>query len=174
MKAQLKTLIDYNTWANQQVWQCIMRLTDEQFKQAHDYSVGSVYAQTFHLMSTDYFTLKILDGTLATTDRAEYPTKDAYDTREKLWAKWREIDKAFHTWFAGATIDDLTGDIGFQETEDLFVAGSRAEWLMVYENHTTNHRAQILALMHQLGGETCEMGLYYFLRDRALNKLERA
>jgi len=174
MKDQLKTLIDYNTWANQQVWQCVQALTDEQFKQAHDYSVGSVFEQVFHLMSTDFFALKMLDGTLATTDRSEYPTKDDYDTRDKIWAKWQEIDNAVHTWFAGASVDDLTGEIGFQESKDLFVAGSRAEWLMVYENHTTNHRAQILALIHQLGGETCEMGIYYFLRDRAMKKLETA
>lgn len=171
MKALLKSLVAYNTWANQQVWNCVMGLTDEQFKQAHDYSTGSVYEQVFHLMSTDFFTLKMLDGSLATTDASAYPTKEAYTTREAIWEKWQEIDAAVHTWLDTASDDDLNDEIGFNETEELFVAGSRAEWLGVYENHTTNHRAQILALIHQLGVETCEMGLYYFMRDRALKKI---
>ena len=174
MKALLQTIIDYNTWANQQVWTCIEALTEEQFKQAHDYSVGSVYEQAFHLMSTDYFTLKMMDGTMATTDKSDYPTKEKYDTREKLWAKWQAVDQAVHEWCANATIEDLNGEIGFQESEELFIAGSRAEWLTIYENHTTNHRAQILTLIHQLGGETCEMGLYFYLRERALKKVETA
>ncbi|GEM_PF-784417 len=172
MKHLLKTIVDYNSWANQQVWNCVQKLSDEQFKQEHDYSVGSVFEQVFHLMSTDYFTLKILDGTIATTDRSEYPTKETHDTREKIWTKWQEIDQAVHAWLENASEDDLNGEIGFQESETLFVAGSRAEWLTVYENHTTNHRSQILALIHQLGGDTCEMGLYYFMRDRAMKKTE--
>lgn len=172
MKALLKSLIDYNSWANQQVWTCVESLTEEQFKQAHDYSTGSVYEQLFHLMSTDYFTLKMLDGTMATTDPSDYPKKEAYPTREAIWNKWQEIDQATHVWFDSADVETLEGEIGFQETEDLLIAGSRAEWVAVLENHTTNHRAQILALIHQLGGETCEMGLYFYLRDRAMKKLE--
>jgi len=170
MKSLLKTMIDYNSWANQQVWNCIQGLSDEQFKQAHDYSTGSVYEQTFHLMSTDYWTLTMLSG----SDEADVPKKDAFTSREAIWAKWQEIDKGYHTWLETATNDDLTTEIGFQETEELNVAGTRSEYLMIIANHTTNHRAQILALIHQLGGETCEMGLYFFIRERAMKKLQVA
>lgn len=168
MKTFLKSLISYNSWANQQVWNCVQKLSDAQFNQAHDYSTGSVYEQVFHLMSTDYWTLKMIDGTA--TDDA--PKKENYTTREAIWTRWQEIDAAIHKWLDHARDDDLNGEIGFQETDDLFIAGSRAEWLAVVENHTTNHRAQILALIHQLGGDTCEMGLYFFMRDRALKKVE--
>ena len=48
MKTLLKSLVDYNTWANQQVWNCVQSLTDEQFTQAHAYSTGSVYEHVFH------------------------------------------------------------------------------------------------------------------------------
>lgn len=170
MKSQLKTLIEYNTWATQQVWNCVSALSEEQFKQAHDYSTGSVYEQVFHIMSTDFFTLKILDGSLATTYSSDYPKKEDFTTREAIWEKWRDIDKGYYSWFESVSVDDLTAEIGFSETEDLFVAGSWAEWLMVYANHSTNHRAQVLALIHKLGGETCEMGLYYFMRERSMTK----
>lgn len=167
MKALLKSMLNYNTWANQQVWNCIQSLTDEQFNQAHEYSIGSVYEHAYHLMSTDYWTLKMLDG----TDAPDAPQKEEFTSRDAIWARWQEIDKAYHAWLDNASDDDLNGEIGFQETDKLNVSGSRAEYLMIIENHTTNHRAQTLALIHQLGGETCEMGLYYFIRDHAMKKL---
>ncbi len=170
MKTLLKTMIDYNSWANQQVWNCIQSLSDEQFNQAHDYSTGSVYEQTYHLMSTDYWTLTMLKG----SDGSDVPKKQDYTTREAIWSKWQEIDQAYHDWLETATDDELNGEIGFQETEDLNVAGTRAEYLMIIENHTTNHRAQILALIDQLGGETCEMGMYFYIRERAMKKLKVA
>lgn len=118
-------------------------------------------------MSTDYWTLKMLDG----TDAPDAPQKEEFTSRDAIWARWQEIDKAYHAWLDNASDDDLNGEIGFQETDKLNVSGSRAEYLMIIENHTTNHRAQTLALIHQLGGETCEMGLYYFIRDHAMKKL---
>ena len=168
MKSMLKTILVYNTWANQQVWKCVESLTDEQFNQAHDYSTGSVYEQVFHLMTTDWWTLKMLDESRT----EDPPQKEDYTTRDILWEKWQEIDRDYHAWLDNATDDDLNGEIGFPESEELTITGTRAEYLMIIENHTTNHRAQILALIHQLGGETCEMGLYFYIRERAMKKLE--
>jgi uncharacterized damage-inducible protein DinB len=164
MKTLLKTILDYNSWANQQVWNCVQSLSDEQFNQAHAYSVGSVYEQIFHLMSTDFWTLTMLDG----SDSSNAPKKEDFTTRDAIWTRWQEIDTAYHTWLDKATDDDLNREIGFPETNELTVTGSCAEYLVIIENHTTNHRAQILALIHQLGGETCEMGMYYFICERAM------
>ena len=167
MKTLLKTALEYNSWANQQVWNCIQSLSDTQFNQTHNYSTGSVYEQTFHLMSTDYWTLTMLNG----SDGADAPQKEDFTSRDAIWARWQEIDKVYHAWLETATDEELNRIIGFPETDELTVSGTCAEYVMVIENHTTNHRAQILALIHQLGGETCEMGLYFFIRERAMKKL---
>jgi uncharacterized damage-inducible protein DinB len=34
-------------------------------------------------------------------------------------------------------------------------------------NHGTDHRAQILAMLNQLGGETVEQDLIFYLREKA-------
>lgn len=174
MKEHLKVLMEYNLWANEQVWNCVQTLTEAQYTQAQNYSVGTIFDQVFHIMSTDFYTLSMMDGSIDTLSGEDYPRKEDYESRDTLWEKWQAVDRAYLTWLESATERDLEREIGFQETDELKVAGSCAEHIMIIENHSTNHRAQILKLIHEMGGETCEMGLWFYVRERAMKKLETA
>ena len=46
-------LYQYNTWANQRVWDCAMTSTPEDYHKDSDFSVGSVYEQLFHTMAVE-------------------------------------------------------------------------------------------------------------------------
>ncbi|MBZ0291215.1 MAG: DinB family protein [Anaerolineae bacterium] len=49
------TLFTYTFWANRQVWDCVMTLTDAQFDEPLDYSVGSIHVQCVHMMAVEYW-----------------------------------------------------------------------------------------------------------------------
>ncbi len=51
--AHYRRLIDYSYWAHRRVWDCIMKLSDEQFARPSDYSIGSLHAQVVHTMSSE-------------------------------------------------------------------------------------------------------------------------
>jgi uncharacterized damage-inducible protein DinB len=40
--AELKTLFNYHYWANRQIWDCVLKLTDEQFTHDLQHSIGSL------------------------------------------------------------------------------------------------------------------------------------
>ena len=44
-------LYSYTYWAFERVWDCIMPLTDAQFTQDIDYSIGSIRNHVVHMMS---------------------------------------------------------------------------------------------------------------------------
>jgi len=47
-----RKLYNYTYWAFEKVWECITPLTDEQFTQHLDYSLGSIHNQVIHVMSS--------------------------------------------------------------------------------------------------------------------------
>lgn len=156
-------LIDYHKWANHQVWDCVAKLTDEQFNKEHDYSTGSLYNQIFHVMVTDLYAIAVMDGSIFDKDNPpQFPKQEDYTTREAIRAKWDEYEAQLSADIAKLTDADLQtvlkAPIGKGQTMDFTVW----ENILSTVNHGTNHRAQILALIHQLGGETCEMGFYFY------------
>ena len=159
----LRNLVEYTQTANHKVWACIDELNEDQFLQAHDYSVGGIYDQTFHMMASDWY-MPNLDGVVAGTAKA--PKKEDYTTWASIKAGWTKIDAEIN-----AALDAMT-DADLQEIKrtpvhkDLALHTPCWEMWMSYVNHNTNHRAQVLARLHQLGAKTVEQGYFFYLIDR--------
>ena len=50
----IRHFYEYNFTINRKIWdQCVMQLTDEQFTQAVDYSIGSVRNHVVHMLDVD-------------------------------------------------------------------------------------------------------------------------
>ena len=41
---------DYNYWAQRRVWECVLQLSDEDFRRDLHYSVGSILDQCAHMI----------------------------------------------------------------------------------------------------------------------------
>jgi uncharacterized damage-inducible protein DinB len=50
-KIFFRTLFEYTFWMDRQVWDCVLTLTDEQFDEPLDYSIGSIRKHCVHTMS---------------------------------------------------------------------------------------------------------------------------
>lgn len=159
----LRTLVEYTQQANHKVWACIDELSDEQFLQAHDYSIGGIYDQTFHMMMSDWY-MPNLDAIVA--GKATPPKKEDFTTWSAIKAEWAKIDADINTTLNNMTDADLQAIIKTPVSKDLTLETPRWEMWMSYVNHNTNHRAQVLARLHQLGAKTVEQGYYFYLIDR--------
>lgn len=157
------TLYDYNYWAHNLVWDCVDQLTEEQFTRNLDYSWGSVHVQLVHSMSAEWMWFNRLRGTSPESmfDPADYPT------RETIRARWREIEADAREYLAALDDGDLNGMFTYTTTSGNTHRQRVGEILLHVVNHATDHRAQTLAMIHEVGGPTAEQDLIFYLRERA-------
>jgi uncharacterized damage-inducible protein DinB len=151
---------DYHFAENRKIWnRCVTPLSYEQFTQSVDYSHGSVRDQILHVMSADDLWFSELRGT-----EPSGPIPPAnFDDREIIRECWDRIEQSMRDYLA-ALRDDRLFDKPIEEPEedqDLSV------WqvLLHVVNHGTDHRAQLLRLLNDLGVKTTSQDFIFYVYD---------
>lgn len=157
-----KTLFDYNRWANRRVWDCVAKLSEEQYHQPCDYSVGSVHQQMRHVMAIEASGLYHFMGRRLAEDDPDRIREEDFTTREGVGQRWERLAQEWADFVGGLSEDDLAQPIHINKEK----SASLADNLMSVINHGTNHRAQTLRLIADLGGETCEQGFWFYMQER--------
>lgn len=159
-------MFEYNDSANRKLWDLILKLSDDQFQHPADYSIGSVHDQVVHMMGAERMWLQRVQGkaTSGLPETAEYPTQ--HDIR----AEWDVVTEG---WFA--YLDRLSDEqIAEDFVEYVSINGNKLRQTPLWEclahviNHSTDHRAQTLALIHQAGGETQAQDLIFYSWENPL------
>ncbi|NOK76649.1 MAG: hypothetical protein GFH26_640175n158 [Chloroflexi bacterium AL-N15] len=149
---------DYHFTENRNVWDSyVMTLSQEQFTQVVNYSHGSVRDQIVHLMSVDDTWFSGLRG--ATIPEPLDPA--AFDDRNIVRAHWDKIEQTMRDYLATLR-DDMLCDKPLEgEDQDLVL------WqvLLHVVNHGTDHRAQLLRLLHDLGVRTTSQDYIFYVYD---------
>ncbi len=158
----IRMLYDYNYSLHRQVWDCIMHLTEEQFTQAIPYSIGSLHAHTVHVMSAEWIWFARLRGE---TPVAMLRPED-YPNRETVRARWDEIEQGIRGYLATLTDDAVQGTCAYRTTKGIAYEDPITGILLHVVNHGTDHRSQMLRVLHDLGAPTLEQDLIFYLRQR--------
>jgi uncharacterized damage-inducible protein DinB len=151
---------DYHFAENRKIWdRYVTELTPEQFTQAVDYSHGSVRDQLVHLMSCDDTWFSELRG----VEPTELVPPAEVDDRQIIRAHWDTIERSMRDYLAGLR-DDMLIEKPIKEPEedkDLIV------WqvLLHVANHGTDHRAQILRLLNDLGLKTESQDYIFYVYE---------
>jgi len=157
---EIRTLHDYNFWTHRRVWACIEQLTDEQFTQHSDYSIGSIRNHVVHVMSVDERWFARLQG-------VEFPERlipEAFPNRADVRAKWDTIEASMRAYLGRVTEAELSETIHYDiPHRGGMMHDPRWQILVHVVNHGTDHRAQILSLLHALGAPTTEQDLTFYL-----------
>lgn len=156
----IRLLHDYNRWAHHEVWRCIESLSDEQFTAETGYSIGSLRNHAVHVMGVD-------QRWFARLRQIEIPARLEYadfSTRAQARQRWDEIERENAGYLATLTDADLHEMIEY----DMPHRGGwkrqpRWQILLHVVNHGSDHRAQMLAQLHRLGGPTVEQDLMFYL-----------
>lgn len=139
----------YHLSENRKLWDSyIVPLSYEQFTQVGDYSHGSVREQIVHLMDVDGVWFCELRGVLPSDP---LPAAD-FDDRELIRARWDSIEQMMRSYLAGLTDEMLDTRPITDPEEDKGLAVWQV--LLHVANHGTDHRAQLLRLLHDLGVKT--------------------
>lgn len=147
---------DYHFTENRKLWdRYVTQLSDEQFTRDVDYSHGSVRGQIVHLISADDTWFSGLRG-------VEFPEPlnpaDFHD-RESICAHWDIVEQNMRGYLA-ALRDEMLFDKPLDgEDKDLIL------WqvLLHVANHGTDHRAQLLRILHDLGVKTTYQDYIFYV-----------
>lgn len=139
---------DYHFAENRKIWEYVTQLSHEQFTQPVDYSHGSVREQIVHLIDAEDVWFSELRGV-----QPSEPLPPANsDDRETIRAHWDKVEQKIRVYLSELR-DERLFDKPIKEPDedkDLIV------WqvLLHVANHATDHRAQLLRVLHDLGIET--------------------
>lgn len=157
----IKTIWQYNYWGRDKLWQCVQSISHDDYMRPVEYSMGSVHQQIVHTMWAEHLWYSRINN----MPRITY-TADDFADREAVWQQWQEVQSLWmntintitqtqidETFIAKATSGDYTQTVG--------------QVLLHVVNHSTDHRAQILRLIHDYGGETFQQDMIFYFREQA-------
>ncbi len=151
---------DYHFTENRKIWDSyVTQLTHEQFTQDVKYSHGSVRDQIVHLLDVDEVWFCELRG----VDPSEPLPPANVDDRKIIRSHWDSVEQSMRDYLA-ALRDEMLFDKPIKEPEedkDLIV------WqvLLHVANHGTDHRAQLLRLLNDLGVKTTSQDYIFYVYD---------
>lgn len=157
------TCFDYNFWAFERVWERISQISDEQFVEQIDYSTGSIRSIVAHMMSANRNWMGRLRD--AEMPRLVY---EEYILQSQTKAKWDEQRKEFMGYLESLTQEQLDELVNWElPARELKSENLRWEILLHLANHATDHRAQILAMLHHhFHVPTVEQDMIFYLAER--------
>lgn len=155
-------LYGYHFAENRKIWEHVTQLSLGQFTQHSDYSHGSVRDQIVHLMDAEDVWFSELRDIMPSEP---LPPPNG-DDRKIIRAHWDMVEQKMRGYLA-----ELRDDMLFtrpikepEEDKDLIV------WqvLLHVVNHGTDHRAQILRLLNDLGVETKYQDYIFFVFENPI------
>lgn len=158
----IRALYDYHFGINRRLWdECIMQLSDEQFVEEIPYSLGSIRNQIVHMMTVDAsWFARLEEVELAPElDTVHFPD------RASVRRTWDVIEARMRVYLEH--LRDSRLDYVVEYTTRRLGPRSTPTWQILTHvlTHGADHRAQVLAGLHQLGAPTLEQDLMLYLWD---------
>ena len=150
---------EYHFSENRKIWGHIAQLSPEQFTQNMEYSHGSLRDQVIHLMSVD----EVWFSELRRVEPSEPPPAAEGDDRNRLRAHWDGIEQGMRAYLAQLQ-DEALFDRPIQEPEE---DKNLIVWQVLLHviNHGTDHRAQLLRTLHDLGVTTSSQDYIFYVYE---------
>jgi uncharacterized damage-inducible protein DinB len=151
---------EYHFSENRKIWDLfIVPLTHREFIKEVDYSKGSVRDQIVHLIDVDDVWFSELRG----VEPSEPLEPSKFDDRKIIRAHWDSVEQKMRDYLAELRNEQLFYKpiIDPEEDKDLIV------WqvLLHVVNHGTDHRAQLLRVLNDMGVKTTSQDYIFYVYE---------
>jgi uncharacterized damage-inducible protein DinB len=153
---------NYHFAENRKIWDtCVMPLSQEQFTQDVNYSIGSVRNQIVHMMNADTTWFSELQN----LEVPEWLNPADFDDRAVIRAHWDNLEQMMRDYLA-----NLRDEMLFQKPIDHEEDHVLIVWqvLLHVVNHGTDHRAQLLRLLNDLGAKTESQDYIFYVYNHLM------
>jgi len=144
---------------NRKIWgNTIRQIPQEHFTQSTGYSHGSSRNQMVHMMNVDDTWFSGLRG----VELPEPLDPVTWDDRKAIRAYWDNVEQKMRDYLDNLE-DDMLSDKPFADDEDKdFIVW---QVLLHVVNHGTDHRAQLLRSLNDLGLKTTSQDFIFYVYD---------
>ncbi len=156
-------LYGYHFAQNHEVWnKYIVLLTYDEFTRKMGYSYASVRDQFVHMIGAD----DLWFSELQNIEPLKPPADAGTDDREGIRSYWGAVEQRMRQFLARLQ-DDMLSDKPIKEPED---DKNLLAWQVLLHviNHGTDHRAQMLRFLSDLGAKTESQDYIFYVYDHAL------
>lgn len=159
---EMRTLFDYNAWANHRSLDASAALPNDQFIQPLGSSFASVRDTLAHICGAELIWYERFQG----NSPSALPDVSAFKNVEALRAHWSEQEAKLLGFVASLTQSDVDRVLEYKTLK--FGVYSNPLWQSMQHvvNHGTYHRGQITTMLRQLGAKPILTDLMHFYRER--------
>jgi uncharacterized damage-inducible protein DinB len=161
---EMRTLYDYNAWANHRQLQAASKLTTEQFVKPMGSSFGSVRDTLAHIYGAEWLWLERFQG----RSPSSLPEASQFNDAATLRERWTEFEPRLLTFVRGLTQADLDRVMEYKTLKFGVYKNPLWQSMQHLVNHGTYHRGQVTTLLRQLGAEPILTDLMHFYRERSV------
>ena len=159
----LRTLFQYNQWADRRMVDACSALTNEQFTRDLGSSFQSVRDTLVHLYGAEWVWNERIEGRSPTSLVSGAGFPDLASVRAKL----EEMDSFYLAYVTRLTQQDLEHVIHYKSFAGEEFSNPLWQTLHQLTNHASYHRGQITTLLRQLGAKAVTTDLIAYYRERA-------
>jgi uncharacterized damage-inducible protein DinB len=159
----IRTLFQYNQWADRRMLDACTTLTNEQFTRDLGSSFRSVRDTVAHLYGAEW----VWNERIAGRSPMSLPTGTVFPDLSSVRAKLEEIDSYYVDYVSKLTPQDLERVIHYKSFAGEEFSNPVWQTLHQLSNHASYHRGQITTLLRQLGAKPVSTDLIGFYRERA-------
>ena len=147
-KTYLRTLIDFNAWANEEMYQKVSELPPEEVKKERKTPLVSIFVSMHHLLNVDRIWLAHMQG-----EGHDYNTlRDVHiEDLDELWAARREMDKTLQDYVDSLSEAELEEIVDYELIGGNSGSMSRVMCLTHLAIHGAYHRGWISDMFGQAG-----------------------
>jgi uncharacterized damage-inducible protein DinB len=165
----LRTVYDFQRWANAQILDTAAALTPEQLHRPGTAGHGSVRDTLLHMFSAHAGWLGLCDGSLSAAQAfSDEPPADDYPDVAALRAFWRSVDAATQAYLARLDDAEAASERGGTFPWDGSTFSTRVWTILLHiANHSTEHRSEVAAMLTDAGCSPGDLGFMGFALGRA-------
>ena len=160
---EIRSLYDYNAWANHRSLDAASALTAEQFTKPLGNSFSSVRDTLAHIYGAEWVWLERFQG----RSPSSLPDTTQFADVAGLRERWAEHETRLLTFVRGLKQSDLDRVLEYKTLKFGVYRNPLWESMQHLVNHGTYHRGQVTTLLRQLGAQPVATDLMHFYRERA-------
>jgi uncharacterized damage-inducible protein DinB len=161
--AALRSLYDYNAWANARILAASGRVSREQLLASQGANFDSLRGTLVHTMGAQWLYLERWQG----HSPRSMPQADDFVDLTAIAARWAEIERATETFVAGLGDADVARVVEYTNFQGERWAYPLWQQMMHQVNHATQHRSEAAVILTGLGASPGGLDLLYFVDEQS-------
>jgi uncharacterized damage-inducible protein DinB len=158
---QIRYLLEYNIWADNTVLNGARQLSPSQLRDKIGIAWDSAFDTLIHMMAGQRIWLSRWQGVSPKTLLNEKEPEDL----DQLAQVWDVLHEDYRKFFAGLTTDRQTSLLSYRTPDDKDYSHPLLMLILHVFNHSTEHRAQVVAVCNMAGINTGWLDLIHYMRE---------